>query len=48
MYMPTTVLYDSQGVALSEFIGGQADLEDTIENAVNHQLSIMGKPAIDL
>ena len=48
MYMPTTVLYDSQGVALSEFIGGQADLEDTIENAVNHQLSIMGKPVIDL
>lgn len=48
MYMPTTVLYDSQGAALSEFIGGQADLEDTIENAVNHQLSIMGKPAIDL
>lgn len=48
MYMPTTVLYDSQGVALSEFIGGQSDLEDTIENAVNHQLSIMGKSSIDL
>lgn len=48
MYMPTTVLYDSQGVALSEFVGGQMDLEDTIENAVNHQLSLMGKPAIDL
>ncbi len=48
MYMPTTVLYDSQGVALSEFVGGQMDLEDTIENAVNHQLSLMGKPSIDL
>lgn len=48
MYMPTTVLYDAQGNALSEFVGAQADLEDTIENAVNHQLSIMGKPAIDL
>jgi len=48
MYMPTTVLYDSQGVALSEFVGGQMDLDDAIENAVNHQLSIMGKPAIDL
>ncbi|TJW10306.1 TlpA family protein disulfide reductase [Parvibacter caecicola] len=48
MYMPTTVLYDSQGVALSEFVGGQMDLEDTIENAVNHQLSLMNKPVIDL
>lgn len=48
MYMPTTVLYDANGQALSEFIGGQQNLERTIQNAVNHQLSIMGKPEITL
>ncbi len=48
MYMPTTVLYDANGQALSEFIGGQQNLERTIQNAVNHQLSIMGKPEITI
>lgn len=48
MYMPTTVLYDANGQALSEFIGGQQNLERTIQNAVNHQLSIMDKPEITI